>query len=448
MKNNFIEKSTEIHGNKYDYSLVEYKNNRTKVKIICPIHGIFEQVPDKHKNRKRGCPKCGGTSKLTTEDFINKSKEIYGDKYDYSLTEYVDAHTKVKIIYNGEIFEQIPSSHLKGHMTSKINKNEILKMNFIKKSNKIHNNKYDYSLVDYKNTTSNQIKIICPIHGIFEQFPISHLDGIGCFKCKHQEIFISKSNILYDNKYDYHLVKYIDNYTKVKIICPIHGIFEQTPKNHYKNGCKKCSDNNKRYTTEEFIEKCKNIYGDKYDYSLTKYIGTYDKVRIICPEHGEFEIRPNDHLNDRGCRKCGNYTKGSNRLNTKIFIEKSKKIHGDKYDYSMVDYKNNGYIKVSIICKKHGSFKQKPHNHLNGNGCPKCNESKGEKEIRLFLNNKNINFINQKSFDDCRDVLPLPFDFYLPEYNTCIEYDGIQHFEIVENWGGEDGLKDRQKKIK
>ena len=443
---NFIEKSKNVHGDKYDYNLVEYINIRTKVKIICTEHGVFEQTPDKHINRKRGCQKCGGTSKLTTKEFIKKSKEIYGDKYDYSLTEYVNAHTKVKLIYNGETFEQIPGSHLKGYTTSKTSKQEKLKQNFIEKSKKLHGNKYDYSLVVYKNINI-KIKIICNIHGEFDQFPSAHLNNEGCQICKNQKIFLNKCKKLYHNKYDYSLINYKDTNTKVKIICPVHGKFEKTPKKHYNEGCPKCSNDNRRYTTEEFIKKCNHIYKNKYDYSLVEYIGALDKVKIICPEHGIFEMSPNYHLN-RGCPKCGNLTKGSNRLDTNTFIVKSKNIHGELYDYSLVDYKNNGNIEISILCRKHGIFVQKPHNHLDGHGCPICNDSKGEKNISNILTKYSIDYVREKRFNDCRDILPLPFDFYLKKQNMCIEYDGKQHYEEYELWGGKEGLKDRQKKDK
>lgn len=131
------------------------------------------------------------------------------------------------------------------------------------------------------------------------------------------------------------------------------------------------------------------------------------------------------------------------KLTQQEFIDKAIKIHGDKYDYSLVNYINNN-TKVKIICKKHGIFEQKPNNHLSNNGCPVCKESKGEKEISKILEEKSINYIAQYKFIDCVNKISLPFDFYLPDYNTCIEFDGIQHFKSIEYWGGSDGLKKRQ----
>jgi len=194
-------------------------------------------------------------------------------------------------------------------------------------------------------------------------------------------------------------------------------------------------------TTEEFIIKAKSIHGNKYDYSKVNYLNVRTKVKIICYKHGEFNQTPNKHLKNSGCPKCGFISRCNKvRSNTKEFIEKTKNIHGNKYDYSKVNYvgKEN---KVIIICSKHGEFNQTPHNHLSGNGCPICRESKGEIKIREFLIKNNISFIAQKRFNDCRYILPLPFDFYLPKHNICIEYQGIQHYKPRCKFGGEKEFK-------
>ena len=143
------------------------------------------------------------------------------------------------------------------------------------------------------------------------------------------------------------------------------------------------------------------------------------------------------------CPSCSGLKKHDNFS----FIEKSKTIHGEKYDYTLVDYKSYEN-KVKIICPIHGVLEQTPHNHLSGAGCPICFESKGERNITKLLIDNEIKYIRQHRFKDCRDKTPLPFDFYLPEHNTCVEYDGRQHFESIIKWGGETGLIDRQKKDK
>lgn len=203
----FINKAQEIHGDKYDYSLVtDYISNKTKMKIICKNHGIFEQNYKSHITKKYGCPKCGGVAKKTTEEFIKNAIIVHGDKYDYSLVEYENNSKKVKIICKKHgVFEQQPNHHLFGqncNICSGVKRKSVEE--FILQSKEIHGDKYNYSLVEYKNV-STKVKIICPEHGIFEQLPSSHLAGHKCYSCKnkirkedqHLYIFIDTKYNLY-----------------------------------------------------------------------------------------------------------------------------------------------------------------------------------------------------------------------------------------------------------
>jgi hypothetical protein len=185
-------------------------------------------------------------------------------------------------------------------------------------------------------------------------------------------------------------------------------------------------------TTQEFIEEAKLIHGDKYDYSLVEYKNWCTKIKIICPIHGEFYQSPDNHKKGHGCRDC---QLDSFRYSQNEYIEKANKIHKGKYDYTFVEYKSFE-IKIKIICPIHGEFFQTPHNHLRC-GCKICKSSKGENIIQTFLNNNKIKFIPQKTFDDCIGKKNmLPFDFYLPKYNLCIEFQGEQHFKPIEHFGG------------
>lgn len=245
------------------------------------------------------------------------------------------------------------------------------------------------------------------------------------------EIFIKESQKIHNNKYNYSISKYINRRTKIKYICTVHGVIEQLPLNHMNGGvCYKCNNYGKS-NTAEFIKKSNIIHGNKYDYSLVNYITAHEKVKIICSKHGVFEQIPNSHLNGYGCIKCSDRYKKD-----KEFIINAKKIHNDIYDYSLVKYKNNKNH-VKIICPIHGIFTQRPDNHINNKtGCPICKESFGEKEIRKLLEKNNINFESQKKFDECKNIFKLPFDFYLPKYNICIEYDGEQHYNPIKYFGG------------
>jgi hypothetical protein len=366
----FIEKAKKIHGDKYDYSLVNYINTKTKVKIICNEHGEFEQTPEKHINRKQGCPKCVKNFKLTQDDVINKSKLI-------------------------------------------------------------HENRYDYSLVKYTNA-NNQIDIICPTHGLFKQRVSSHLNGSGCPKCigrdKDNTEIINEFKILHKDKYDYSLVNYTSPTNTIKIICKEHGEFEQTYNTHKKgHGCPKCVGRYK--SIEEFKNQSSLIHKKKYDYSLVNYENSIQKVDIICPIHGIFSQNPSNHLRGGGCPKC----KGVNisikkTKTTDDFINEAKIIHNNKYDYSLVDYtgcKNH----INIICKEHGVFNQEPDSHLQGTGCPKCGLSydKSENELKEFLKSLNISFI-----ENTRKIIsPLELDIFIPSHNMAIEYNGLYwHSEI------------------
>lgn len=392
-KEEFLKKAKEIHGNKYDYSKVEYVNNHTKVCIICPEHGEFWQTPQSHLHNK-GCKKCSfrkmGVDKTkTTEWFIDKAKKIHGDRYDYSKVEYKGNRYGVKIICpkHGEFIVQA-ANHLKGRGCKKCAFEKISKIKsktteqFIKKAKEVHGNKYDYSKVEYKNCDT-PVCIICPKHGEFWQRPSVHLSGCNCPKCSNENF-------------------------------PI------------------------KYTTNEFIEKAKEIHSDKYDYSKTEYLGNNKKIKIICQKHGEFEQKAYSHLSGAGCPKCAD----NQKITTEEFIKRAKKIHDDKYDYSKVNYKWNRE-KIEIICHKkdkdgieHGSFFTTPHSHLQGSGCPKCKQNyKLENEVRKILIENGIDFEEKPTLDGLKYKHALKPDFYIPSKKIIIECQGEQHFQPV-NFGG------------
>jgi hypothetical protein len=193
----------------------------------------------------------------------------------------------------------------------------------------------------------------------------------------------------------------------------------------------------KKLTITEFINKSNLIHNYIYDYSLVGYKNNKTEVNIKCEKHGIFNQRPDSHLRGIGCKFCGEEKfKITQRKNINKVVEDFNNFHNYKYDYSLMKYKN-AHTKILIICKKcQLEFKQTPNTHLRC-GCPYCNESKGEKIIKTFLNKNNILFERQKGFNDCVYKSKLFFDFYLPNFNMCIEYDGLQHFKKIEFFGGE-----------
>lgn len=180
----------------------------------------------------------------------------------------------------------------------------------------------------------------------------------------------------------------------------------------------------KKLTTQQYIDKCKVTHGKKYDYLKLKYINSDTKVNIICRKHGVFKQWPSDHRRGFGCPTCSGKVKG----NTERFIKKAIEVHGIYYNYSKVKYKSLG-VPITIICPKHNQFKVIPRYHIYGSaiGCAKCNRSKGEIKIEEWLIENKIKFEAQKTF---KGLGTSRFDFYLPDYNFCIEFDGAQHFHV------------------
>ena len=253
--------------------------------------------------------------------------------------------------------------------------------------------------------------------------------------------FINAACKIHNNKYDYSKVEYVNNHAKVCIICPTHGEFWQTPNNHlHGQCCPKCSHKSTKYTVEEIKEKITNKYNGKYDVSLiNEYKCNTQKLPLICDEHGYFEASWNDLDNNHGCQKCGTI-KCHERLrkSREEFIEESKLIHGDKYDYSLVVYKN-AFHKIYLKCKKCGYiFQISPNDHLKGRGCHRCKESNLEREVRVFLNENNIKFLDKKRFNWLGNQ---HLDFYLPEHKIGIECQGIQHFHEIKHFGGTERFK-------
>jgi hypothetical protein len=332
-------------------------------------------------------------------------------------------------------------------MAKKLNQIEVL--NIIKS---VHGELYDYSNLTYKSSRT-KVELICRIHGSF----FSALDqlkrGQGCPICgkgnaaKKRRVsfeeFEIKAKVVHESRYTYDSTSYIKISEKVKINCPEHGWFIQNASSHIdqKQGCPDCgreSQSQKRQLgIETFLERARNVHGTKYDYSNVNYLNQIKKVTIICPIHGQFYQEPQNHLTGSACPKCAIIDQHKLQLKgVEEFIQDSIKIHGDKYDYSQVDYQG-GKKMVKLICPKHGGFHQTPNNHQRGNGCPNCNSSKGEEQIKRFLESHHIAFIQQHTFPELKDRRLLKCDFYLPDHNIVIEFHGRQHYEVVHSFGGE-----------
>jgi hypothetical protein len=259
----------------------------------------------------------------TTQDFIEIVRQVHGDKYDYTKSIYTKKDNKLIITCSAHgDFLQGANNHMRGHGCPKcaIKPSPFTLEQFIEKAVKVHGNFYSYENFVYTNANGKSI-INCPLHGNFTQSAGSHCRGCGCPICGYTKISISKST----------------------------------------------------NTTEDFILRAKKVHGDKYDYTSTIYTGSSSKLTINCPLHGEFLQTYSNHLNGKGCRKCGieSGSKVKITASKQSFEERARKVHGSRYDYSNTNYIAHN-VKVEIICKSHGSFFQSVSNHLAGYNCEKC----------------------------------------------------------------------------
>lgn len=328
---------------------------------------------------------------------------------------------------------------------------------FIEQAKKVHGNKYDYSQSIYTKCNDN-IYIICPEHGGFWQQAGHHLSGRGCPECGgvkrlNTKTFIERSKKIHGNKYDYSKVHYINKTSKVTIICPKHGEFQQKAEDHYRGrGCQKCwfDEHTKQqtYTKEQFLKMAREKYGWTFDYSKVKWNGYEEPILIICPIHGEFWTTPHNHLACiTGCPKCGREKANSAMSYTKEdFLNKAKAIHGDKYDYSKVEYVDY-HTSIVIICKKHGEFKQTPVNHAaSGQGCPKCmlkSQTKLQQRLQKIFPG---HFLEWEYSPDWLNGQRI--DIADAGLKIAIEFNGQQHYEPVKCFGGEEKFKWQQNQDK
>ena len=237
---------------------------------------------------------------------------------------------------------------------------------------------------------------------------------------------LAKSMELYGDKYDYSLVTDANTNDNVDIICKIHGKFTKRLCRFLRgSGCPKCSGK-VRKTFDEFKAEAAIVHNGFYTYDDDSYINSHTKIGITCPIHGIFYQTPTNHLNGNGCPKCKtDKLREQFSSNTDEFIAKSEIIHNNEYTYDKTSYKNNS-SPLLITCKKHGDFWQLPHNHLQGKGCPMCNESKLEKEVAILFDRNGISYERQWHLPWNRKYT---LDFYIEECNIGIECQGVQHFE-------------------
>ena len=468
----FIKEAKAIHGNKYNYSQVNYKNQITAVIIICKKHGEFLQKPI-HHTRGSGCTKCyRERNKYSFKTFVSKAKEVHGEKYKYPDQKIVKGISKTKVLIrclkHGE-FKQLGTEHLSGKgcyqcgLETISEKGRLKPKMFLERARKTHGERYDYSLTNFQGV-DKKVKIICKEHGVFEQAPYNHMNGQNCPRCGEIQAgisgrmtfrdFIIKAKKVHHNRYSYDKESYIMASEKLKIKCPDHGIFLINGDSHLSGkGCYYCGLEkirlDKLIPLNEIKELTQAKYESRYSYDFSNYKDSSTPISIECPDHGFFMSTIKQHLRSpHGCPLCSIESVAQFHTNSfsdykERFIEK----HGEKYKYNVKSFKSGGK-KMEIICPKHGVFEQAPAIHKYGHGCPKCKSTKGENAIRIFLEIADIDFEEQKTFEGLKDKNPLFADFYLHKINTVLEYNGSQHYEAVDFFGGEKALERTQKSDK
>jgi hypothetical protein len=253
------------------------------------------------------------------------------------------------------------------------------------------------------------------------------------------EVVIAKFKETHGDRYDYSKVNYRSSKTPVTIICPEHGDFEQTPGHHMRGvrcpGCALLAQGDaRRYTTATFIEAARKVHGNDYDYSRVEYGQTnLCEVEIVCPEHGAFRQRAANHLFGKGCKKCADLrTGGAQALSEEEFFIKAREVHGDTYDYSRTVYRGT-VRRITIVCPTHGEFEQIASNHVyQASGCPSCTTpgtSKLEQEVFDYVAS-----IRSDVVQGDRSILAgKEIDIVIPSLGIGIEFNGIWHHSTAFN---------------
>ena len=303
----------------------------------------------------------------------------------------------------------------------------MTRLEFLEKAREKHGYKYEYPNLSEKILSTDVIDILY-LGVSYKQSVNKHIYLGRCPEKntprKTTQEFIEEAKKVWGDKYDYSLVDYKGALKKVKILCD-GVILEQVAVSHLQG-----LSPEKILTKDNFLRKAKKVFGDKYDYSQMRYKDGHTSI-MIGYKGVYYYQKPTDHLSGR----CPEKRVLAVRKTLRQFINESNSVHDFKYNYDKSEYLSN-QTKLIITCPKHGDFKQRPLSHLQGNGCPSCGESRGEKEISKFLEKYNITFSRQHKFPDCRNIFELPFDFYLPSFRIAIEFDGKQHYEPSEFFGG------------
>jgi hypothetical protein len=318
----FLKTARSIYGDRFNYSAGFYRGQRTEICIICPVHGAFNITPRQHLTRYAGgCEGCCEFARIKA--FVDKSKFIHGDNFDYSETKILGNYVTVRCKEHQCVLTQLLSNHLAGkgciHCRNDATQQRCsLGLNgFLKRAREVHGDRYGYSKVlEYINEYTI-LEIECFIHGIFSQRSHDHLHGSGCPLCGKEEgaakkrtsleAFISQSKKIHGNRYGYDQSVYVNDNTLMRVFCSSHnGYFDQTPRRLLTGrGCKQCKRQRQPMPFDYYLKQFREKHSNKYQYIINsnKKYRNFDYIQILCPKHGIFSQRISNHCK-HGCSSC------------------------------------------------------------------------------------------------------------------------------------------------
>ena len=428
----FLSTAREVWGTRWDYSKTQYVKSSQAVTITCRDHGDFKQTPKGHKNKYVGCKSCQKYKPVSEKEFFTRSKRFWGDRWDYSLVSYsnVTSPVVIRCIEHDVSFRQVPHKHYSGELKCLPCRRGTSQREFLIRAKEVWGDRWDYSEVAYTNSRGN-VEIICPLHGKFMQLANSHIRGYsGCAPCNREnksikgEDFIHRSNQVWGGRWDYSETKYVGMDSKIRIDCKEHGRFTQTAQKHLLGRQVGCpSCHGKVGSLSRFIEESQKVWGSRWDYSKSHYSNNSTPLEIGCFQHGSFWQVPTSHW----AGNVGCHPCRSKVWNLDSFVAKSEEAWGDRWGYSQSLY--SGYQNhIEVLCVTHGTFSQMAESHLKGFlGCRECHTrgtSRGEKDIFAFIQAmEGVDSLGRVKGELSNPRIEL--DIYVPEKKVAIEFNGV-----------------------
>ena len=429
----------------------EYVGTKTKILHRCKIDGYEWEAKPNNILSGKNCPKCAGHLKKTHEEYVNKLEQINSNIE--VLGKYINSQTSIlhKCTIDNYEWYASPSSILRGTGCPKCAGN-IRKTHeeYVGELTIVNSN---IEVIEKYQGANTSILHRCKIDGHeWNTAPTRILSGVGCPKCagnakKTHKYYIEELSI---KNQDIEVIGgYINANTPILHRCKKHNIqWMAQPSSILQGcGCKLCGKEKlhkiQTKTHKKYIEEIRKITSDIE--VVGEYQGSNLPIKHYCKKHNMYWFTsPVSILQGCGCAECG-----KEKLHTlKVMTHEQyvKKLSIENPDILVIDEYIDSKTPILHKCKIDGyKWYAKPANILFGRGCPQCHESHGERYIRQWLEKHDIEYVFQKPFKDCCDINPLPFDFYLPHYNCCIEYDHKQHYEPIEYFGGEEKFKIQQK---